>query len=254
MKRFLIKLTIFVVLSLLSVWGYHTLDGQGTITRIIAETPIYHLLDSSGQNDIKNKMKNLYGENDDDLDDDGKNLIGVNDYKKPDITIPIDAYEHTNALNHGKYLLKNVTNKIVTKTDSKGRLISIAKRISKTSNIMTLKNTDTDYNPRKIILVNLFGSSEVTNLTEYIYDEAISKYNTSIADFLLANNQDVIMQINFSYKQAKDKMPYLINYKAFSAGDYGKKLNINVDFYNHTPKYKIDYAKFKSERIYKEVN
>ena len=199
-------------------------------------------------------MKNLYGENDDSLDDDGKELIGVNDYKKPNITIPLDAYEHTNALNHGKYLLKNITDKIVTKTDDRGRLISIAKKISKTSNIMTLKDRDMGYNPGKIILVNLFGSSEVTNLTEYIYDEAVSKYNTSISDFIVNTGQDVIMQINFSYKQAKDKMPYLINYKAFSAGDYGKKLNINVDFYNHTPKYKLDYAKFKSERIYKEVD
>lgn len=254
MKRHLLKLTMFIVLSLLSVWGYNILDGQGSITKIIAETPIYHLLNTSGQNEIKEKMKNLYGENDDSLDDDGKELIGVNDYKKPNITIPLDAYEHTNALNHGKYLLKNITDKIVTKTDDRGRLISIAKKISKTSNIMTLKDRDMGYNPGKIILVNLFGSSEVTNLTEYIYDEAVSKYNTSISDFIVNTGQDVIMQINFSYKQAKDKMPYLINYKAFSAGDYGKKLNINVDFYNHTPKYKLDYAKFKSERIYKEVD
>lgn len=254
MKRHLLKLTIFITLSLLSVWGYNILDGQGSITKIIAETPIYHLLNTSGQNEIKEKMKNLYGENDDNLDDDGKELIGVNDYKKPDIAIPLDAYEHTNALNHGKYLLKNVTDKIVTKTDSKGRLISIAKKISKESNIMTLQDRSTDYDPGKIILVNLFGSSEVIKLTEYIYDEAVSKYNTSINDFIVKTGQDVIMQINFSYKQKKDKMPYLINYKAFSSLDYGKKLNINVDFYNHTPKYKIDYAKFKSERIYTEVD
>lgn len=253
MKRFVIKNILILILLAMSVWGFKTLDGQGTITQIIAESPIYYMMDDKEREIIKKQIINSYADENSELSEEQKQLIGINEYKKPDIAIPLDAYEHTNGLNHGKYLLKDITEQLSKKEDSSGRIISLSKKLTKTDSIMTVSEPLSDYEPDKITMVKLLNSAEVTNITSYIYKNAIEKYNSSITYFILKNNQPVIMQINLLYKNQKDRMPYLINYKAFSADDYGKSLNINTDFYNHIPKYKIDYEKFKLERVYTEV-